>query len=115
MLRWTQTIIAAAFVLLLGVWTWYFLGSSSDEATRRRLEEAQRKVESLERDYTQLKQTHDALRQSYEQLRQTYNEAVAKTAVTELVVEDGTLCVTIRTAEGVDRTIPTPFDPSKEI
>lgn len=56
-----------------------------------------------------------ALAQDYDRLRQTYNQAVRKTAVTELVVEDGKLCVSIRTHEGVVRQIPTPFDPSGEI
>jgi len=51
----------------------------------------------------------------YDQLRETYNQAVRKTAVTELVVEDGKLCVSIRNAEGVVKQTPTPFDPSGEI
>ncbi len=55
------------------------------------------------------------LADDYDQLRQTYNQAVRKTAVTELVVEDGKLCVSIRTNEGVVKQIPTPFDPSGEI
>lgn len=55
------------------------------------------------------------LSQGYEQLRRTYNQAVRRTAVTELLVEDGELCVVIRTAEGVQKTIPTPFDPSREV
>jgi hypothetical protein len=56
-----------------------------------------------------------ALADDYDQLRQTYNQAVRRTAVTELVVADGKLCVTIRNAEGVVRSVPTPFDPSGEI
>ena len=55
------------------------------------------------------------LAESYEQLRGQYNEAVLKTAVTELLVDDGQVDVTIRTAEGVIRTIPTPFDPRGEL
>jgi hypothetical protein len=51
----------------------------------------------------------------YESLRGMYNEAVAKTAVTELVVKDGRLSVAIRTIQGVERTIETPFDPKREI
>jgi hypothetical protein len=51
----------------------------------------------------------------YGDLMETYNQAVRKTAVTELVVEDGSLCVHVRTAEGVDRTVATPFDPAREI
>ena len=56
-----------------------------------------------------------SLAEDYQQLQQTYNQAVRKTAVTELVVQNGKLCVSIRTSEGVVRQIPTPFDPSGEI
>lgn len=51
----------------------------------------------------------------YEALRENYNRAVRKTAVTELLVEDGEVCVTIRTAEGMLKKIPTPYDPRNEI
>ena len=51
----------------------------------------------------------------YETLRRTYNAAVRRTAVTELVVEEGALEVAIRTADGAERRIPTPFDPREEI
>ena len=55
------------------------------------------------------------LADDYDQLRQTYNQAVRKTAVTELVVEDGKLSVSIRNARGVVKQTPTPFDPSGEV
>ncbi len=51
----------------------------------------------------------------YHDLRATYNEAVRRTAVTELVVQDNALAVRVRTAAGVERVIETPFDPSGEI
>ena len=51
----------------------------------------------------------------YESLRGQYNQAVRRTAVTELIVEDGRLAVAIRDAGGAIRTIETPFDPSREI
>lgn len=51
----------------------------------------------------------------YESLRSNYNHAVRRTAVTELVVEDGRLNVRIREADGSERIIPTPFDPAGEI
>jgi hypothetical protein len=51
----------------------------------------------------------------YEQLRDRYNTAVRRTAVTELQVEDGALTVVIRTADGELQSLPSPFDPSKEI
>lgn len=56
-----------------------------------------------------------SLADEYESLRGQYNEAVRKTAVTELLVEDGKLSVAIRTMEGVDRLIETPYDPTREI
>jgi hypothetical protein len=55
------------------------------------------------------------LAQSYERMRGLYNEAVLQTAVTELLVQDGSVQVTIRTAEGVLKTVPTPFDPEREL
>lgn len=55
------------------------------------------------------------LADDYESLRLRYNEAVRRTAVTELLVESGRVCVRIRNAEGVVETIDTPFDPQREI
>lgn len=55
------------------------------------------------------------LAQDYKQLADVYNEAVRRSAVTELVVKDNTLSVRIRTVEGPTRVIPTPFDPKGEI
>jgi hypothetical protein len=51
----------------------------------------------------------------HEALRSVYNEAVRRTAVTELRVEDGKLSVVIRTAEGDLEVLPAPFDPESEI
>ena len=51
----------------------------------------------------------------YESLRAMYNQAVRRTAVTELIVKDGRLSLAIRTIEGVERVIDTPFDPAREI
>ena len=56
-----------------------------------------------------------SLSNDYETLRSTYNQAVAKTAVTELIVKGGRLSVVIRTIQGVERVIDTPFDPTREI
>ena len=55
------------------------------------------------------------LKHDYSILRIQYNQVVRKTAVTELWVQDGLLSVSIRTVDGVTRTLPTPFDPGKEI
>jgi len=51
----------------------------------------------------------------YESLRSNYNTAVRETAVTELVVEDNAVSVTIRTLEGQTKTIATPFTADREI
>ena len=55
------------------------------------------------------------LADDYDRLREQYEEAVRRTAVTELVVQDGELAVSIRTVAGELRTIPTPYDPQNEI
>ncbi len=55
------------------------------------------------------------MRADYEALRDRYNQAVRRTAVTELLVEDDTLTVVIRTAEGELQSLSTPFDPTREI
>jgi len=55
------------------------------------------------------------LADNYESLRATYNEAIRKTAVTELLVHEGSLCVRVRTSDGILKTIETPFDPRREI
>ncbi|MCL4221108.1 MAG: hypothetical protein KJZ65_07035 [Phycisphaerales bacterium] len=51
----------------------------------------------------------------YESLREQYNEAVRRTAVTELLVRDGRLSVRICNAAGVVKEIPTDFNPAGEI
>jgi hypothetical protein len=53
--------------------------------------------------------------QDYEALRGTFNQAVQRTAVTELVAKGDTLTVRIRTTTGVVKEIATPFTPSNEI
>lgn len=55
------------------------------------------------------------LSSDYASLLDQYNEAVRRTAVSELRVEDGRLTVVIRTAEGQLQELATPFDPRKEI
>jgi hypothetical protein len=55
------------------------------------------------------------LSSEYEDLRLTYNQAVRKTAITELIVRDGRLRVSISRPDGQRRTIDTPFDPGREI
>lgn len=63
----------------------------------------------------QYRERLEQLSDDYETLRATYNDAVRRTAITELHVNRGQLCVRVRTVEGVNRTIETPFDPSEEI
>jgi hypothetical protein len=83
-------------ILGLGGFAGYQLVRSDVEAAvyRSRLEEAAR---------------------DYEALRDSYNEAIRRTAVTELRVEQGVLSVAIRNAVGDVRIIETPYDPSREI
>lgn len=57
----------------------------------------------------------EAIAGEYRTLRDRYNQAVARTAVTELIVKDGRLSVAIRDAHGVSQLIDTGFDPSNEI
>lgn len=55
------------------------------------------------------------LANQYEDLRTTYNQAVEKTAVTELAVHDGKLSVLVVSDNGILRQVPTPYDPANEI
>ncbi len=57
----------------------------------------------------------ESVGRAYQSLAQTYNEVVKKTAVTELLVEDGRVCIIVRNASGVVQKLATPFDPSGEI
>jgi len=57
----------------------------------------------------------DALERDFEGLRRQYDEAVRRTAVSELISQDGKLSVLVRTAAGELERIETPFDPSGEI
>lgn len=55
------------------------------------------------------------LSSDHEELRALFNQAVRRTAVTELRVEGGDLSVVIRTADGDLKVLPSPYDPRKEI
>ena len=57
----------------------------------------------------------ETLSTDYEQLRSSYNQAVRRTAVTELLVDESTICVIIRDASGQTQTLPTHFDPRGEV
>ncbi len=57
----------------------------------------------------------DLLAEDYRDLHGRYEALVARTAVTELVVRDGSLSVVVRGAHGELREIPTPYDPTSEI
>lgn len=58
-----------------------------------------------------LRETHAR----YEGLREQYNDAIRRTAVTELVVRDNKVTALIRTLDGTTREIPTSADPSREV
>ncbi|MEM9882837.1 MAG: hypothetical protein AAF800_07965 [Planctomycetota bacterium] len=51
----------------------------------------------------------------HQQLVETYNRAVTRTAATELLVADGTVCVNVRTADGRLETHPVAADPAHPI
>lgn len=55
------------------------------------------------------------LSKDYETLRATYNEAVKRTAVTELEVKGKSLSVRVRSGDGAEKVIPTALDPSGEV
>jgi len=61
------------------------------------------------------RQRLQTLATDYERLRGNYNQAIRRTAVTELDVEDGRLTVRVRSAAGVLEELPTPYDPNGEI
>lgn len=61
------------------------------------------------------RQRLESLARDYQSLRTTFNEAVRRTAVTELIVKDNKLSVRVRTAAGVEEEIPTTFDPTTEV
>ena len=61
------------------------------------------------------RQRLEVLAEDHAELRDAYNEAVRRTAVTELIVEDGTLAVRVRTIQGEQRRIVTELDPNREV
>ncbi len=67
------------------------------------------------REKDKLREELQGLQGEHDRLKTTYNDAVKKTAVTELLVCEGELSVSIRNAHGEVENIPTPYDPSEEI
>lgn len=61
------------------------------------------------------RQRLDELAADYAALQGNYNDAVRRTAVTELIVQGRTLRVRVRTIAGPVREIETPFDPNGEV
>ncbi|MEM1447227.1 MAG: hypothetical protein AAGF84_14300 [Planctomycetota bacterium] len=55
------------------------------------------------------------LNDDHNELIDQYNKAVTRTAVTELVIEDGTVCVNVRTADGQLDSHAVDADPSHPI
>ena len=94
----TQRILATAMLVVLGGAVWIGVDLVR---TRTAAERYRRQLADLGDDFRQL--------------RETYNQAVARTAVTELLVEGGRVNVVIRTAEGELERIETPFDANAEI
>lgn len=57
----------------------------------------------------------DDMQQEYAKLADDYNQAVTPKPVTELLVEDGSISVVIRTGNGGTRTIQTPYRAEREV
>jgi hypothetical protein len=57
----------------------------------------------------------DVLAGQYSALADQYNTAIRQSAITELEVTDSEIAVLIRTADGMIKRIPTPFDPRQEL
>ncbi|MFG0257973.1 MAG: hypothetical protein ACF8GE_08745 [Phycisphaerales bacterium JB043] len=57
----------------------------------------------------------ETLSHEYNSLRDRYNEAVTRTTVTELFVEDGVMEILVRTSEGVQQRIETNLNPYGEV
>jgi len=55
------------------------------------------------------------LSDDYEDLRENYNTAVTRTAVTELLVDEETVCVVVRTIDGRERKVMTPYAPGTQV
>lgn len=51
-----------------------------------------------------------SLQADYQQLAQQYNQAVTPRPVTELLIEDGKVCVIVRKGDGELVRVPTPFN-----
>jgi hypothetical protein len=95
MLRILGSLALAALIAFAGIASWQLLRTGlAADVYRARLEQAVG---------------------DYEALRGQYNQAIRRTTVTELIVEDGRLAVAIRDASGTLRTLDTPFDPAREI
>jgi hypothetical protein len=63
-----------------------------------------------------LRSQYSELLEGYGELKDSYNDAVKKTAVTELVVyEDSSVCVAFVNSDGTEKTIETPFKMGSEI
>ncbi len=56
-----------------------------------------------------------ALADDFEELRGEYNTAITRTAVTELLVTNGQVCVVVRTVDGKERVIPTPYTTKTQV
>lgn len=70
------------------------------------------KSDAAERVY---RQRLEAMATDYESLRSDYNQAIRRTAVTELVVADGKVTALVRSAHGTVAEVATAADPTKEV
>lgn len=102
MVKLVQTMVAALLIAAAGAggYQYYLHNTQAARAQKRADELTEQLIE---------------LRGSFDTLREQYNQAVTRTAVTELHVRDGRLSVVVRTIDGDEKRIDTPYDPSGEI
>jgi hypothetical protein len=61
------------------------------------------------------RQRLESMHEEFGRLAEQYNQAVGRTAVTELIVDGDRLSVRVAAADGRSRRVETPFDPTSEI
>lgn len=74
------------------------------------------RLQQLRDDHNKVLAQYADLHAGYNALRNDYNDAVKRTAVTELVVyEDSSVCVAFIAADGTEKIVPTPFKMGSEV
>lgn len=87
---------------------------TGDESVQLLREQAG-ELKALSQHNAKLQDDLSKLRVRFNEVVDTFNTVVTRTAVTELLVEDGRLTVIVRRIDGSMQRIPTSFDPKGEI